>query len=178
MLKEKISEDIKSALKSGNAQCRMVLSLLKSAIKNKELEKRSKFSKAPSINSGQAGAEADKLEEMSKLSDEEVMGVILSEVKKRKESIEIYEKAGRVELSQKEKNELNILMGYMPEQMSEDEIREEAKKAIIATGIKPPIGGREMGKVLGALMPKLKGRADSQTVSRIVKEELAIDTPL
>ena len=163
MLKESLQQDMKDAMKSGNAVKRMVLSLVQSAVKNKELEKRAKFSKA--------GAEADKLEELSRMSDEEIMDVILSEAKKRKESIESYEKAGRDELAKKEKDELAILMEYLPEQMSEDEIREEVKKAIEATGAKDI---KEMGKVLGVLMSKIKGRADGQTVSRIVKEELSI----
>src|SRR3989344_479531 len=159
MLKESLQQDMKEAMKSGNAVKRMVLSLVQSAVKNKELEKRAKFSKA--------GASADKLEELSRMSDEEIMDVILSEAKKRKESIESYEKAGRDELAKKEKDELAILMEYLPEQMSEDEIREEVKKAIEATGAKDI---KEMGKVLGVLMSKIKGRADGQTVSRIVKE--------
>lgn len=162
MLKEKLQSDMKNAMKAGDATRRLVLSLLQSAIKNKELEKRTKLSRS--------GIGADKLEELSKLSDEEIMDVIYSEVKKRKESIESYEKGGREELAQKERDELNILMEYMPEQMSEDEIRIEAKKAIAETDAKDI---KEMGKVLGVLMPKLKGRADGQTVSRIVKEELS-----
>lgn len=161
MLKEKIQLDMKEAMKSGNAVKRMVLSLLQSAVKNKELEKRAKFSKI--------GSEANKFEELSRMSDEEVMDVILSEAKKRKESIESYKKAGRDELAKKEKDELAILMEYLPEPMSEDEIKSEVKKAIEETGAKDI---KEMGKVLGVLMPKVKGRADGQTVSRIVKDEL------
>lgn len=151
-LKDKIQSDMKEAMKAGNATKRLVLSLLQSAIKNRELQKRAKSGKAEELN------------------DEEIMDVISSEAKKRKESIESYEKAGREELAQKERDELNILMEYMPEQMSEDEIRAEAKKAIAETGAKDI---KEMGKVLAALMPKLKGKADGQTVSRIVKEELS-----
>ena len=145
MLKEKLQNDMKEAMKAGDALRRMVLSLVLSAVKNKEIEKR------------------------SKLTHEEIIDAISSEVKKRKESIESYEKGGREELAQKERDELKVLMEYMPEQMSEDEIRTEAKKAIAETGAKEI---KEMGKVLGVLMPNLKGRADGQTVSRIVKEEL------
>lgn len=150
-MKGKINDDIKTALKSGDANKRLVLSLLQSAIKNKELQKRAKSGKEEELN------------------DDEVLDVIASEVKKRKESIESYEKAGREELAQKERDELGVLMQYMPEQMSEEEIRTEAKKAIAETGAKEI---KEMGKVLGALMPKMKGRADGQTVSRITKEEI------
>src|SRR3990167_8280017 len=145
MLKEKLQNDMKEAMKAGDALRRMVLSLVLSAVKNKEIEKR------------------------SELTDEEIIDAISSEAKKRKESIESYEKGGREELAQKERNELNILMEYMPEQISENEIRIEAKKAIAKTGAKDI---KEMGKVLGALMPKMKGKADGQTVSRIVREEI------
>jgi len=146
MLKDKINEDVKSALKAGDANRRMVLSLVLSAVKNKEIEKR------------------------SELTDEEIISVISSEVKKRKESIESYEKGGRQEMAQKEKGELAILMEYMPEQMSDDDIRTEAKKAILESGVTDI---KQVGKVLAVLMPKVKGKADGQTVSRIVKEELS-----
>lgn len=162
MLKEKLQADMKEAMKAGNAIKRLVLSLVNSAIKNKELGKRAKFSKS--------GADIGKLDELSKLTDEEVLEVISSEVKKRKESIASYEKGGREELAQKERDELNILMEYMPEQMSEDEIREEVRKAIAEADAKDI---KEMGKVLGILMPRIKGRADGQLVSRIIKEELS-----
>ncbi|SRR3989344_915442 len=162
MLKEKLQNDMKESMKAGDANKRMVLSLVMSAIKNKELEKRTKLSKA--------GTDTGKLEELSMLSEEEVADVISSEVKKRKESVVSYENAGRNELAQKEKSELVILMEYMPEQISEEEIRIEAKKAIADVGAKDI---KEMGKVLGILMPKIKGKADGQTVSKIVKEELS-----
>ena len=152
MLKDKIQADAKEAMKAGDAVKRLVLSLLQSAIKNKELQKRAKSGKAEELN------------------DDEIMEVISSEAKKRKESIESYEKGGRNEMAQKERDELNILMTYMPEQISEDEIRAEAKKAIGEIGAKEI---KETGKVLSFLMPKLKGRADGGLVSRIVKEELS-----
>ena len=154
MLKERINEDIKNALKTGNAIRRLVLSLLQSAIKNKELQKRVKSGKEEVLN------------------DEEVTDVIVSEAKKRKESIESYEKGGREELAQKERGELTILMEYMPKQMSEDEIRQVVKQTIKEMAL--PAGAlAKAGQVLGALMPKLKGRADGKTVSKIVKEELS-----
>lgn len=159
MLKEKLQADMKEAMRAGNVAKRMVLSLLQSAIKNKELQKRAKSGKEEELN------------------DEEIMDVISSEAKKRKESVESYEKGGREELAQKERDELSILMEYMPEQMPEDEIRTEAKKAIVeirstGSGQAGAKDIKEMGKVLGALMPKVKGRADGTTVSRIVREEL------
>src|SRR3989344_2554318 len=96
MLKEKLQADIKDALKSGNAQKRLVLSLVMSAIKSKELEKRGRL-----VKSG----EAEGLEEKSYLTDEEIIEALSSEIKKRKDSIEQYEKGGREELAQKERDE-------------------------------------------------------------------------
>ena len=146
MLRDKLTQDVKNALKAGDKQRRLVLGMVIAAAKNKEIEKR------------------------SELSDEEIIAVISFEIKKRKDAVEQYGKGGRPELAEQEKQEINILMEYLPEQMPEDEIRTEAKKTISDTGAQ---GIKEMGKVLGALMPKLKSRADGQTVSRIVKEELA-----
>lgn len=161
MLKDRLQTDVKEALKSGDALKRLVLSLVLSAIKSRELEKRTKMSKAE--------ADITKLEEASKLNDEEIIEVLSSEIKKRKEAIEQYQKGGRDELAQKERGELDILMNYMPEQLSEDQIREEVKKAITQTGASGP---KDMGKVIGAVMAKVKGKADGQMVSRLVKEGL------
>lgn len=160
MLKETIQADVKAALKAGDAKKRTVLSSLLSAMKNRELEKRSKLSKA--------GTEGD-LETASMITDEEAIEVISSEIKKRKESIETYTAAGRPELAADEQAELALLMQYMPEQISEDAIRAEVKNAIEQVH---PQGIKDMGKVIGAVMPKVKGRADGQLVSKIVKEEL------
>lgn len=161
MLKEKLQQDIKEALKAGDASKRLCLSMIINAIKNRELEKRTKLSKTEK--------DVAKLEKESELNDEEIIEVIGSEAKKRKESMESYEKGGRPELMQKEKEELDILMVYMPKQMSEDEIRTEVKKVIQETGAS---GAKDMGKVIGAVMAKVKGRADGQTVNKFVKEEL------
>jgi len=147
MRKEKLQNDMKAAMKAGDANKRLVLSLVMSAVKNKEIEKR------------------------SELTDEDLTSIISSEAKKRKESVEIYEKAGREELARKERDELAILMEYMPEQVSIEDVRLEVRKTINELGAS---GSKDMGKVIGAAMLKLKGRADGQTVSRIVKEELSV----
>lgn len=160
-LKDKLQNDFKESLKSGNSRKRMVLGMVLTAIKNKEFEKRTKLSKTEK--------DIAKLEEQSKLNDEEIIEVFSSEIKKRKESAESYEKGGRPELAGKEKEELAMLMEYMPEQMSEDEAREVVKKVIAETGAKDM---KDMGKVIGAVMAKVKGKADGQIVSRLVKEEL------
>lgn len=161
MLKEKLQQELKDSLKSGQAQKRLVLSLVLSAVKLRELDKRTKLSKTES--------DLKKLEESSKLNDDEVVEVIFSEVKKRREAIEQYQKGRREELAQKERDELNILMEYMPEQMSEEEIGAEVKKVITETGASSL---KDMGKVIGGVVARVKGRADGQMVSKIVKEEL------
>jgi len=162
MLKDKLQFDIKDALKTGNSQKRLVLGLVLSAVKTRELEKRGKLSKTES--------DTAKLEEASRLNDEEIVEVLSSEIKKRKDSIEQYTKGGRPELAEKEQKEMDILMGYMPEQMSEDTIKTEVQKAIKDTGASGP---KDMGKVIGVVMAKVKGKADGQMVSKIVKEELS-----
>jgi len=146
MLKEKLQQDVKDALKSGDSKKRMVLGMVLAAIKNKEIEKR------------------------SELSDDDVVAVIATEIKKRKDSIEQFEKGGRPELAEGERKEAEMLMVYMPEQMSEEDLRNEIDKTITETGIKDM---KEMGKLIGAVMAKVKSKADGQVVSRIVKEELS-----
>lgn len=149
MLKDKIQEDLKRAMMAKDELKLSTIRMLKSAIQYHEIQK------------GGAGYEA---------TDEDVIEVIGREVKKRNEAIELYRKGGRDELAQKEERELEILKGYLPEQMSEDEIRKLVGEAISQTGAKIP---QDMGKVMGALMPKVKGRADATLVSNIVREKLS-----
>ncbi len=161
MLKDKIKEDVKSALKAGDSVRRTTLSTLLSAIKNRELEKRSKLAKS--------GTPADQLDSDSQILDEEIVEVLGSEIKKRRESVEIYINASRPELADKEKAEIEILSIYMPEQLSEDIVREKVREAIKSTGA---VGPKDMGKVIGQVMSTIKGQTEGQVVSRIVKEEL------
>jgi len=162
VLKEKIQKDLNDALKSGEQVKRLVLGTLLSVIKNKELEKRTKLSK--SVN------DMAELEKQSILTDDEVVQAIASEIKKRKESVELYRQGAREELAQKEEVEIKILQDYMPEQLSEDKIREEVVAAIKSTGAAGP---QDMGKVIGAVVGKFKGQVDGGTVSKIAKELLA-----
>ena len=103
------------------------------------------------------------------LSNEEIQQIIAGEAKKHRESIEMFQKGSRQDLVDKETKELKILEAYLPEQMGEEEVRKLVKEAIASTGAKTP---QEMGKVMAALMPKVKGKADGSLVSRIVKELL------
>lgn len=159
-LYQQIGADFKEAFK-GKEEARVgTLRMLLAAVKNKEVEKRTKLAKAEP---------AGKLEELSKLSDEEIIAVISSEIKKRKDSAEQYKQGGRDDLAEKEESEIRILSVYMPQQMSEDEIREIVIAAIKETGISDI---KEIGKLMGVLMLKVKGRADGNIVNGIVREEL------
>ena len=162
MLKDKLQSEVKEALKSGDSQKRTLLGMVLSSIKNRELEKRGKIIKTE--------PDMAKADEQSKLNDEEVIEVLSSEIKKRKDAVAQFEKGGRPELAEGEKQEIEMLMAYMPEQMSEEDVRNEVKKAIVETGAKDM---KEMGKLIGAVMAKLKSKADGQLVSRLVKEELS-----
>ena len=161
MLKQQLQKDLNESLKSGDQLKRLVLGMLMTAVKNKELVKRQQLSKSVS--------DASELEKQSQLTDEEILETIASEVKKRKEAIEQFKTGGREELAQKEKSEMDILIAYLPEQMSEEDIHTEIQKTITelnASSVK------DMGKVIGAVMAKLKGRADGGLVSKIAKELL------
>jgi hypothetical protein len=160
-LKEKIQADIKKAMQDKDQIRVSVLRMVLAAVFNKEKEKRMKLAKS--------GEEIEKLEEMSKLTDEEVITVISSEAKKHKDSIEQYQKGNRPDLVEQEQKELEILEEYLPEQMSEDEIRKLAKEKIDQLGAS---GLQDTGRVMGALMAQIKDKADGSLVSRIVQEEL------
>lgn len=147
-LKQKIQDELKAAMKSGDTMKRDTLRMLDSMIKNVEIEKKKK----------EEG-----------LTDEEIEQVISWAIKQRKDAVAQYEAGGRPELAEKEEKEVNILLSYMPEQMSEDELRREIKTVISATGA---TGKSDMGRVMGAAMKSLKGKADGAIVKKIVEEEL------
>ena len=176
-LRQKIQEDLKTALKEKKELELSVLRLLNAAIINKEKEKRYKKSReTPALTE-------EELEKESRLVDEEVIDVISSEVKKRKEAILGFEKGKREDLIDKERKELEILQKYLPEQLSEEEIRKLAEEVIEKVGAKeikdynPPttLQGKNIiyGKVMAELMPKIKGKADGGLVSKVVKELLS-----
>ena len=165
MLKEQILQNINAAVKEKKGVEVLVLRQLSAAILNKEKEKRFRISKEkPELS------EKD-LEKESRLTDEETLEAVSYEAKKRKESIAEFEKGGRNDLVEKEKKELAILKTYLPEQLAEEEIKKLVKEAVEKTGAKEP---KDMGKVMAELMPKTKGRADGNLVSKVVKESLVV----
>jgi len=163
MLKEKIQHNLEEAVKNKKDLETLVLRLINAAILNREKEKRFKISKEKENVS-----EAD-LEKESQLTDEEVVEILSSEVKKRKEAIEEFEKGGRKDLAEREKKELEILQNYLPKQLSEEEVKNLAKEVIKEVEAKEI---KDMGRVMSELMPKVKGRTDGSLVSKIVKELL------
>ena len=146
--KQKITADLKDAMKAGDTVKRDTLRFLDAAIKNVEIEKK-------------------KREEG--LTDEEILEVVSRSVKQRKDSIAQFVSGGRPELAEKEEAEIAILMTYMPEQMSEDKVREIVKEVIAQTGA---ASKADIGKVMGQAMGRLKGQADGNLVKKIAEEAL------
>lgn len=159
-LKEKIRTEFKESFKAREEIRVSVLKMLNSEIANAEISKRTKLSKK--------GETADLAAE-SELSDDEIMEVISREIKKRRESADIYKKNSRNDLAEKEKKEEEVLLAYLPEQMTGEEIRSLAKKAVEEAGAKSQ---KEAGKVMAILMPQVKGKADGSLVNKIVRELL------
>ena len=171
-LKKKIKIDLDKSLKDRKKLTPSVLRLLLASILNKGKEKRAKIAKE------QKEFNEKELIEKSELQNEEIIQVILSEIKKRKEAISEYKKGKREDLADKEKRELEILQEYLPEQMSEEEIRKLAKEIIaalrasLAPSEREKVGIKDMGGVMKEIMPKIKGRAEGTKVNQVVKELL------
>lgn len=148
MNKQGLQEELKQSMLAKNELKTSVLRMLLSAINYYEIQK------------GGAGYEA---------SEEDVLTVIGSQAKQRRDSIEQFRSAGRQELVDKEQKELEILSIYLPTQMSEEEITKLVKEAISKTGASTMA---DIGKVMGTLMPSVKGKADGNLVNTIVRKEL------
>ena len=162
-LKLKIQDDLKSALKEKREIDLSVLRMLSAAIFNREIDKRTKaWKEKPELS-------AEELNKESQLVEEEITKIISSEIKKRKEAVDLYKKGNRAELAEKENKEIKILQSYLPKQLSEEEVRNIAKRMIEKTGAKDI---KSMGMVMKEVMPEVKDRADNSLVSRVVKELL------
>jgi len=145
-LKEQLDQDLKTAMRE-KAQLRLeTIRMLKSAIKYREIEL------------------------MKPLDDAGIQGVIAVEVKRRRDAIEQYRAGNRPELAEKEEAEIVVLQGYLPQQLSADELRAKVDAAVAAVGAQ---GMKDMGKVMKALMPEVQGRAEGSAVSDMVKARLS-----
>jgi hypothetical protein len=145
-LQEQISAALKDAMRARDEAKMTTLRLVLTAIKKREKEAR------------------------SLLEDQEVISVITSQIKQRRESIEQYRQAGREDLAQTEENELQILQGYMPEQVSEEEISNTLDEIIAEVGA---VSMKDMGKVMKAAMAKLAGKAEGGAINAMVKAKLS-----
>jgi uncharacterized protein YqeY len=150
VLRNQINDALRDAMKAKDQRRVSTLRLVNAALKNADIEAR-----------GQ-GKDA--------LADEAVLGLLQKMIKQRQESIELYEKGGRAELAQQEREEVEIISSYLPQQMSEAEVKAAIETAIQETGA---AGMKDMGKVIGALRAKHAGRMDFGKVSGIVKGMLA-----
>jgi uncharacterized protein YqeY len=144
-LKAKITEDMKSAMRAKDAPRLSAIRLLLAAMKQREVDER------------------------VELSDADILAIIEKMLKQRRDSVTQFEAGGRQDLADVEKFEIEVLSGYMPQQLSEQEIAGEVTAAVAAAGAK---GMQEMGKVMAILKPKLAGRADMAKVSALVKAKL------
>lgn len=161
VLKEQINADLIFALKAGEKERALVLRTLNASIKNAEIMKRSKIAKT------EEGL--NKIITASVLIDEEVIDVLVSQIKQRRDSVSEYTKGNRPDLAAREEREIKILSSYLPEQMDEEEIKKAVRAAISKVGAMSP---KDMGKVMSVLMKEIKGKADGTLVSKIVKELL------
>ena len=151
-LKERIASEIKTAMKSGDRNTVSVLRMVKAKILEKEVALRSKKGRDYQLN------------------DEEAVGVILTYAKQRRQSIDSYREGGREDLAVQEESELLILQQYLPKQLSEEEVEGMVEQAISETGASGP---QDMGIVMKALMPKVKGAVDGKFLSGMVQRKLA-----
>ncbi len=140
-----LNEDMKQAMRAKDKETLQVIRMLKASIQNEQIKK------------GQD------------LNDEEELTVLSREMKQRRDSLTEFEKADRTDLAEKVKKEIVIVENYLPAQLSEEEIRAIVQEAVTNTGATSP---KEFGKVMGAVMPKVKGKADGNQVNAIVKELL------
>lgn len=163
MIKQQIQSDVTYSLKKSDQTLVDVLRMSLAAITSKEKEKRYKISKE------KPDLKEEELLKESELTDDEIIGVISSEIKKRKDAIALYQKGNRPELAEKEQKEIEILTKYLPEQVSPEELKKLVEESINRVGAKEM---KDMGKVMADLNQKIKGRADSGVVSNMVKEAL------
>lgn len=144
--KDQIQEDLKTAMKSGDTRRREVLRLLMAAFKQVEVDRQ------------------------MELSESDAVGVLMNEARKRRESIEEMDRAGRVDLAEQERYELGVIETYLPRQLSHDEVVQLAREAILEVGATNP---KDMGRVMQVLMPRVKGQADGKLVNTIVRDLLS-----
>ncbi len=179
-IREKLNEDLKQAMKSGDTVRREVIRQALAAVQKAEGDKRATLAKAalsklpaatgtatepPALSAAEVAAIADQ----SKFSDPDILGVLSKEARQRQESIVAFKQGNRPDLVAKEEAELAVLQEYLPKQASKDDIIAEAKKIIAETGAKGP---SDKGKVMPKVIAALKGKADGREINEVVTELL------
>lgn len=147
MLEEQLQKDYIQAMKNRDAVKASTVNFLRAQLKNVRIEKRSET-----------------------LEDKDVVAVIKKQIKQRQESVEQYQKGGRMDLAEKESAEMSILKSYLPEELSEQVVQQFVEQAIRETGAQSM---KDMGSVIKAVAAKAQGRADNRVVSELVKKALA-----
>jgi uncharacterized protein YqeY len=150
MLRDDINSALKEAMKAGDARRVSTLRLVNAALKNADIEARGQ-GKGP-------------------LGDDDTLGLLQKMIKQRYESVELYDKGGRAELAQQEREEIAIISAYLPKQMSDDDVKNAIAAAIAETGA---AGMKDMGKVIGVLRAKFAGQMDFGKASGMVKAALS-----
>jgi uncharacterized protein YqeY len=184
-LKDQLQADLKTAMLSKQELRRDVIRFTQAALKNAELAKQAKLVKErshlwqtgkvdeagnPIIDEAERDKQLAEIAKLVPLTDDEQLTVLTTEVKRRRETIADAEKAGRPEIAAREQAELNVVLGYLPKQMTREEVTAAAQQVVADVGAKGP---QDTGKVMGKLMPQLKGKADGKMISEVVKELLA-----
>lgn len=141
-LKEQLTDELKIAMRAGNVERRDTIRLLQAAVKQEEIDRQ------------------------VTLDDAGVQAVLQKQAKQRRESIADYEKAGRPELAAEEQQQLTIIESFLPQMMSRDEVEQLARQVIADLGVSDV---KEMGLVMGKLMPQVKGKADGRLVNEVVR---------
>ena len=149
-LKDQLRADLTTSMKARDTERSGTLRMLMTAIGNAEV------------------AGKDRVE----LNDEQVLAVLTTEAKKRREAATAFDEGGRTEMAAKERSELEVIVTYLPEQLSPEEVADIVRKAVEQTGAAGE-GMRAMGKVMGVVSPQVKGRADGGVVAAEVKRQLA-----
>ena len=183
-IKDQLQADLKTAMLNKQELRRDVIRFTLAALKNAELAKQQKLVKErshlwqtgkvddsgnPIFNETEREKQLAEIAKLTPLTDEEQLAVLSTEVKRRRETIADAEKAGRADLIAREEAELEVVLGYLPKQMSREEVMAAAQQVIAEVGAKGP---QDTGKVMGKLMPQLKGKADGKLTSEVVKELL------
>lgn len=145
-LMDRLYDDMKTAMKNKDKSKLSVIRMLISSVKYAEIEKK------------------------SSLSDDQIIDVLSREIKQRRDSLQEFEKANRTDLVEKTKEELIIIQDYLPEQLTEEEVKKIVQETVQEIGAKDK---SEMGKVMSAVMPKVKGKADGKMINKLVMEILA-----